>query len=531
VSAVHRIQARPPRDPVERPPVLEEPDEVATYLSDASRYPGGSAPRVYLPRHEGHLAWIVRNEPRVLVVGAQSSLTGGATPRGDAVVSTARMDGLEIEDTRARAQPGLSLMVLVEELTARGLYYPPVPTYTGALVGGTVSTNAAGAATWKYGSTRDWVESLSVVLATGEVLDLRRGEVVAHPEGWFEVVSAAGEVTRVPLPGYTMPDVPKRSAGYHSAPGMDLLDLFVGSEGTLGLFSSIELRLMPDPPQVLVCLVTTPTEAAGLELVGELRRLSRETWAAGDPDGLDVRAVESMDRRSLELLREDGVDTHEAVDLPADAEMALVIQVELPRGADASAMLEAFAEGEVRGGAGRLLTLLAERDLLDDADVAMPGDYGRREQLFAIREGVPLAVNHRIERAQREVDPRIHKVAGDMIVPFERFAEVSAVYRRELADRGLDLVVWGHVSDGNVHPNVIPRSHADVEAGHEGLAACGREVVRMGGCPLSEHGTGRNPVKQALLRELYGEDGIQGMRATKTALDPACKLAPGVLFP
>ncbi len=90
--------------------------------------------------------------------------------------------------------------------------------------------------------------------------------------------------------------------------------------------------------------------------------------------------------------------------------------------------------------------------------------------------------------------------------------------------------MWGHISDGNLHPNVIPRSIADVESGKAAIAAFGREVIRLGGSPLAEHGVGRNPVKQQLLRELYGQDGVEAMRAIKRALDPEWKLAPGVLF-
>ena len=173
---MHRIKARPPRTPVVAPAKLTAPDEVATYLTDASRYPGGHTPAVYLPKTEGEVAWVVRNEPRVLAIGAQSSLTGGATPKGEALVSTARMDRIAaIESGRARCEAGVALVTLQEALTAKDAWYPPVPTYTGALVGGVVSTNAAGAATWKYGSTLDWVRGMTVVLASGDVLDLRRG--------------------------------------------------------------------------------------------------------------------------------------------------------------------------------------------------------------------------------------------------------------------------------------------------------------------------------------------------------------------
>ena len=148
-----------------------------------------------------------------------------------------------------------------------------------------------------------------------------------------------------------------------------------------------------------------------------------------------------------------------------------------------------------------------------------------------MREAVPAGVNQRVGRAQHEIDPRIAKTAADMIVPFERFGEMMAIYRDGFASRGLDFAVWGHISDGNVHPNVLPRAYADVERGKEAILYFGQEVARLGGCPLAEHGVGRNPVKQALLRGLYGDAGIEEMRAVKRALDPEWKLAPGVIFP
>ena len=108
---------------------------------------------------------------------------------------------------------------------------------------------------------------------------------------------------------------------------------------------------------------------------------------------------------------------------------------------------------------------------------------------------------------------------------------MMAVYRRGFESRQLDYAIWGHISDGNVHPNVIPRNFDDVIKGREAILEFGRDVARLGGCPLAEHGVGRSAVKQALLRQLYGDDGIEQMRAIKRVLDPEWKLAPGVLFP
>jgi D-lactate dehydrogenase (cytochrome) len=475
----------------------------------------------------------VRRNSRILPIGAQSSLTGGATPFGEVVVSTSRLNRIVSQDARsATVQAGVALATLEEALRALGATYPPAPTFMGAFAGGSVATNAAGAATFKYGSTRDWVERLTVVLAGGDVLDLVRGECVASAGG-FVIRTGTGDL-EVPLPGYRMPDVPKHSAGYFARPGMDLIDLFIGSEGTLGIVTEVTFRVLSPAPPSARALVLCGSERQGLELVAALRDASRETWRTRDPSGIDAAAIEHMDARSLQIVREDGAAARLNVRVPDGAAMALLIQLELPPGTTSDAVhadvAAALSPGAPDTALGRFCRLLDRFDLLETTELAAPEDRHRVEQLVAFREAVPAGVNQRVGAARRGIDGRIEKTAADMIVPFERFGEMMAVYRDGFGARGLDYAVWGHISDGNVHPNVIPRSYEDVERGRAAILEFGREVARLGGCPLAEHGVGRNRVKQALLRQLYGDAGLEQMRAVKRALDPEGRLAPGVIF-
>jgi D-lactate dehydrogenase (cytochrome) len=177
----------------------------------------------------------------------------------------------------------------------------------------------------------------------------------------------------------------------------------------------------------------------------------------------------------------------------------------------------------------RFCALLAEFGVTERTMIALPGDRAQTA-LMEVREAVPAAVNRRVGLAKRNIDDRIEKTAADMIVPFEQFETLLQIYERELEGRGLDAAIWGHISDGNVHPNVIPRTFADVESGRTAILAFGREAIRLGGAPLAEHGVGRNPTKQKLLRQLYGDAGIEKMRQVKAALDPEWKLSPGVIF-
>lgn len=515
----HRIRARPPRGAAPTVALRTDHDLLAAYREDAAHYPGGHAQAIAVPSSEADIAALVTSCPRVLVVGAQSSLTGGATPMGDVVLSTTRLNRIiEIGDHTVRAQAGVTLTDLDAALAQAGKYYPPVPTFLGAFVGGVVSTNAAGAATFRYGTTRDWVEAVTVVLADGMVLDVSRGATVAGADGYFEI-ERNGSTTRVPIPGYRMPQVPKLSAGYYAKPGMDLIDLFIGAEGTLGVVVEATLKVLPHRPAVCLAFVPVSTRAAALRLVTRLRLQP------------EVSAIEHMDARCLALLREDGVDRQFGVEIPRDAAIALLITVELPPGVTGERAFDEIGRyRELDAPLARLCRLLEEEGAMDAVELALPGDAARAAQLLAVREAVPAAVNARVGRAKSAVDARIAKTAADMIVPFDRLAELMQIYDDGFAARHLDGAVWGHISDGNLHPNVIPRSVADMESGREAIRMFGETVIRLGGAPLAEHGVGRNPLKQELLRDLYGDEGIAQMRAVKRALDPDFTLARGVIF-
>lgn len=252
---------------------------------DAAFYPGGSTPALARPRSEAELVAVLRRCARVLPIGSQSSVTGGATPAGEVALSLSRMDAIVgIEMDAVRAQAGVVLSELQLFLRRQGAYFPPVPAYEGPQIGGAIATNAAGPATFKYGTTRDWVRGVRVVLANGEVVDVERGECTAHPDGFFEI-EGRGATMRVPVPTYRMPDVPKRSAGYHAAPGMDLVDLFVGSEGTLGVITEALLGIVRPVPLVAAAFVPCESEAGALRLARALREAGLRARDANGPGG------------------------------------------------------------------------------------------------------------------------------------------------------------------------------------------------------------------------------------------------------
>ena len=347
----------------------------------------------------------MRAASSVLPIGAQSSLTGGATPRGEVLLSTSRLNRiLASGDDWVRVEAGVTLVDLDAALAAIGKHYPPVPTFTGAFVGGVVATNAAGAATFKYGTTRDWVRALTVVLANGDVLDIERGRTRAHPDGFFEIV-LSDRAVRVPVPRYRMPDVPKVSAGYFAAPGMDLIDLFIGSEGTLGVITEVTLRVLPERPAM--CLAFVP--------FGDRDRRARVRHAAARRGARDLaharsardgrlgdrahgrampRAAARGRRRSRERRRHprrhgDGAARHAGAAARHDAGAG----VRRDRHARASRTRRTRRSSASAGRSTKPACSTGSRS-------RCPETRARERQLLALREAVPAGVNARVGRAQ-----------------------------------------------------------------------------------------------------------------------------------
>jgi D-lactate dehydrogenase (cytochrome) len=516
-------------------PVCTDPDVLATLRRDAAAMHGSGAAGLIEPRSTEQLARWLRDNPTtpLLAQGALTSLTGGATPDGDVVVSLRRMTQLRVSDSgeNVQADAGVVLANLQQALADRGLYYPPAPTHDGATIGGNVSTNAAGAATFKYGTTRDWVNRIRMVLRNGDVLALRRGDHIVRAA---EVLRFEGSRTfELRMPVYESPAIKKSSAGYFARSPMDLIDLFIGSEGTLGFITEAELRVVPRP-RVVTGLVFASRIDRAIALVGELRERSEATRRGDRLDGLDVRSIELFDRRCLELLREENKLREHAVDVPESAVACLLFEQEVALSWSDDAIVDQLvAAGEgasaQRNPIGDLMDVLRRFDVVEATEIALPSDARRQRQLAAIREAIPLSISDWLVRRQKD-HPEVHKVAGDMTVPFERFEEMLGCYGEAFRARGVDVAVFGHISDGNVHPNALPRDARDMRQAKEALLSLAAKAKSMGGCPLSEHGVGKHPLKKAMLAQFWGDDAISQMRGVKRAFDPTWTLGRGVFF-
>ncbi len=149
--------------------------------------------------------------------------------------------------------PQFYFQIFKKNLKQQNLFYPPDPTETNCYIGGTVATNASGAKTFKYGPTRDYVIGLQIVLPDGEVIDFERGKQKANRYN-LTLTTQSGKNISLQIPDYTFPAV-KNASGYFVKKDMDAIDLFIGSEGTLGIITKIKLKLLPSPEDTISCVL------------------------------------------------------------------------------------------------------------------------------------------------------------------------------------------------------------------------------------------------------------------------------------
>jgi FAD/FMN-containing dehydrogenase len=439
------------------------------YLEDASGY-RGTAERLLIPESESEIAGILREASRegmpVTVAGAGTGITGGRVAQGGWVLSVEKLSRLEIHPGRAVVGPAVLLRDLQAAAARTGQFYAPDPTETAASIGGTIATNASGSRSFRYGDTRRHVLRLRMVLAGGQILDVRRGDPVDF------------EVPFLPVPPTT-----KHTAGYPLRPGMDWVDLFVGSEGTLGVIAEAEVRLLAAPGELLAGVVFFPDDETALDGV--------EAWRAAAP-----RMLEYMDQPSLELLRG---------------------RFEIPRQARAAILVE--DDRDLDGWLDRIETSGA---LIESSWFATSA--ADRERFRVFRHALPEAVNDIVRRNG------VLKMNSDYAVPLARNREMLRYYRGHLQEEFPgQYVIFGHIGDAHVHVNILSRSDAELERAKALMVQFARQAVALGGTVSAEHGLGKR--KTHLLSLQYTPDQIESMKQVKRRLDTAWILAPGNIFP
>jgi FAD/FMN-containing dehydrogenase len=245
-------------------------------ITDVSGYPG-HASEIFAPRDEEELSLLLQRASAenigVTILGALTGMTGGAAPDGGWAISMRNFTSIEVKSGHAEVGCGALLRDVQSAATSQGQFYAPDPTENASSIGGNIAANASGSRSFLYGATRGHVLGVRVVWMDGRISAYRRGEAIDF------------DVPQIPIPRTT-----KHSAGYCLAPGMDWVDLIVGSEGTLGVVTQAQLQLLPAPGEVLGGVVFFPSEESALDAVDRWRPTP------------GLRLLEYLDQASLEVM-------------------------------------------------------------------------------------------------------------------------------------------------------------------------------------------------------------------------------------
>jgi glycolate oxidase len=436
--------------------ILLDSDAVQRYRQDRAFDPDAGTPlAVVLPRSTAQVQdvvrWAARNRVAIVPRGAGTGLSGGASAvDGGIVLSTERMRDLAIDEATRTVvvQPGLLNAELKAAVAERGLWYPPDPaSFEICSIGGNVATNAGGLCCVKYGVTADYVLGLEVVLADGRVVRLGRGLI-------------------------------------KDVAGLSLLQLFVGSEGTLGIVTEVTLRLLPAPPPHRTVAAWFRSTEDAAEAIAEIASAIRPSM------------LEYMDRASVGAVED-------------------VLGIGLDREAAAF--------------------VLAGTDDLDPAarDLRLMLEILARHDPISVEETDPQR-GDQLAHARRIAIPAVETTGTvlleDVGVAIPRLGELIHGVEAIAARHEVTVAFIAHAGDGNTHPLVVhqPDDAEETARAHRAYGEIMSLAIRLGGTITGEHGVGK--VKRPWLVDQIGEDALELAQRIKSAFDPDGILNPGTIF-
>jgi FAD/FMN-containing dehydrogenase len=478
------------RDDAEARAVYSEAAGIAQIIPRGVAVPADADDVVTLVR------WAADANVPLVPRGSGSSMSGGAI--GDGVIvdlsGLAAIDAVNVAAKTVRCAPGALRGDVDAAARAVGLGFPVDPSSGKyCTVGGMASTNSAGAHTLRYGAMRPWVEALDCVFADGSRAEVRRGTAPPDVEpirrflAGADALVAAERATPSRHAG-----VRKESSGYglaaYSESG-DLVDLIVGSEGTLVLIVGLELRLLP-------------LHAATASVLGAFASLDDAVLAAGDARAAGASTCELLDRTFLDVARTGGA----SVPVPVDTEAVLLAEVEGESAAECAALVGTLSAG-FRAARATTVTLALDPET----------------------EHAMWELRHAASPILSRLDPSLKSMQfiEDGCVPPAHLAEYVRGVRAALDRQGIRGVIFGHAGDAHMHVNpLVDLRASDWRARVDALLA---EVTalaaRLGGTIAGEHGDGR--LRAPLLGQVWPAAPLERVAAVKRAFDPRGLLNPG----
>lgn len=443
--------------------------------------------------------------------GAGSDQAGSALGDGIILAFPAHLNKLLELDTKkntARVQPGINYRNFQDTIKTHSRFLPPYPSSIDfSTIGGAVANNAAGERTVKYGSTKDFVAGLQVVLANGELIETRRlsKRELNHKKG---LSTFEGETYRQ-LDGLITDNweliqsmhknVSKNSAGYdllsvkRADGSFDLTPLFVGSQGTLGIVSEITLSIVPNNMNRTLLVAGFQTIEAADSVVGDILKLEPAT-------------IEMVDKHLLDFIEKHYPNQLKGLLEEPFPEVLLLIEFD---------DLGKSTQSKKAKKTAKILSRVTQ-------DFQVTSDYEEREELWKIRHSAASLIAH------NEGSKKALPIIEDGVVPQDHFRLFIQKIYEIFKKYNLEAAVWGHAGNANLHmqPFLDLATVSDRQKVFKVMDEYYAMVLQMGGSTAGEHNDGR--LRAPYLPLLYGKEAYKLFEATKKIFDPYNILNPGV---
>jgi len=448
-----------------------------------------------------------KSKTSVNVAGSLTGNTAAGLAFGGSVLSLEKLDKIgeieKINDKNAvvTVQAGAKIKDVKLKVCREGWMYPPDPTEQSASIGGNISTNASGCRGFKFGVTRNYVRALKVIFSDGSRSYTERGKYFADKSGGITFNTDKGE-RYVVLPSYNLPII-KNAAGYYNYPGADLIDILIGSEGTLCVIVEAVLSLIPSFKEMFGGIVFFDNRALAYEFVSKIKGISKRAEEKSLKDSISAMSLEYFDRNALFIIKED----YPAI--PESAEAGIMFEQDVYEG-NFDVLVEKWTE-------------VIKSSNIDLGKVWFASDMVQQEDFRVFRHRIPERVNEIVRRNG------IQKIGTDFAVPDGRLPAIVDFCDEKFKEAGVFNLTFGHIGENHLHANIIASNEKEYERCRRIYVDIIQKTIDLGGTVSAEHGIGK--IKHVFLEKMLGKKAFKEMAKFKKGFDESGILGQDNIFP
>jgi D-lactate dehydrogenase (cytochrome) len=491
--------------------IKKDKSTIQNYFQDNSGVSGAYADFVAIAENEDDISEFLvemsKNKIPVTIVGALTGNTASGLAFGGAVLSLEKANSIgeikQVDDNTAFiiVQSGAIVGDIKLKAYKNGWMYPPDPTEKNASIGGNISTNASGARGFKFGSTREYIQALKVIFSDGSKSFIKRGQTFADKNGNITFSTDKG-VKHIKLPQYKLPCI-KNAAGYYNYPYCDLIDIFIGQEGTLCVIVEAVLKLIPHFKEVFGGIIFFKNRSDAYSFVREIKFISQKTKEQKSLDCINAMSLEYFDKNALDLIKDD----YPTIPLKVDAGIMF--------------------EQDVYDNCADLLINkwhdVMQRCNIDLDNVWFASDLSELDRFRLFRHAVPEHVNEIVKKS------KMPKVGTDFAVPEGKLPGIVNFCKKKFEASGIFNLTFGHIGQNHLHANILASNKEEYEKSRKLYTDIACKVVELNGTVSAEHGIGK--LRHIFLEKMLGVKGFKEMAEFKKSLDNSSILGQDNMFP